>query len=995
MVEAGAGTGSGRKAKAPGSVRQRFLLLTFAIALPALIGAAVLVRDAYRFTRTQTERQLLETTRALSLVVDRQLGQSEAMLRALASSPELARGDLRAFDRHARAAISPASGWAVLYDLKGRQLVNTRLPAGAVLPAPRPGSLRDAAPTIRRGGVYYCNLTEGPAAREPVLCVAIPVRDAKGSIAYALTAVFEPAVLDILLAQQRLPKSWYGAIVDRGGRVLARSVESNRYRGYQSPPSFLSRIKESSENVRETVTLDGVPVLSALSRSPTSGWTFVVAMPRSELAVAVQRSLALGVAVALALLALGIGMALLAARSLSRPIVQLADDARRLGRGEAVARRTTGVHELDEVSETLANAAAELSTVQLRLNLAKQTGRIGVWERNGDDQQSWWSNSFYEVAGLDPSLPPDNGLFASLIFDEDRQAASDAITEAREGDSFDFSFRFRRPDGETRWLTTRGRCVRDNPRRVIGICLDVTEMRRLSDQLEAANAQLESRVAERTAERDRIWKLSRELFVVIGLDAAIVAVNPAWTVLLGWTESDLVGRSLRDFIHPEDIATSGSRFAELAAGHVIERVEIRLRHRDGRWRAISWTAVPEGEYAHAVGRDVTDERSAAAELAAAQAALHEAQKLETLGQLTGGVAHDFNNLLTPIVGTLDLLRRRLSEDKRAGQLLDAAITSADRARTLVDRLLTFARRQTLKPRSVDLATLIEGMVDLIRRSLGPTVPIVVDIPAGLPPAQVDPNQLELALLNLALNARDAMADGGTLTISADEGRAPADLPQGRYLRLSVTDEGEGMDAETLRRAVEPFFSTKGIGKGTGLGLSMAHGLAAQSGGALTLDSRPGAGTTATLWLPVAAQAPDKPEAALPEPLARHCGTILLVDDEPGVRATTAAMLDDLGCTIIEANSGAEALAILRKGVAVDLLVTDQLMPGMVGSALIAEARTLRPGLPAMVVSGFAEAAAELPDDVRRLAKPFRSPELSAHLDVLLRQSPAARQETQT
>lgn len=982
-----AGGRTAQNANAPGSVRRRFILLTFAVALPALIGAALLIADAYRFTRSQVERQVLETTRALSLVVDRQLGQSEATLRALATSSAIRDGEWEAVDRQARQAVDPGKGWIVVYDFQGRQLVNTLIPRGAALPQAPSVTLQGAAVDILAGRTHYCNLVNGPVAGKPVLCVARPVT-IKGST-FAIVAVFEPKVLDAILAEQRLPSGWYGVIVDRNTRVLARTKDSDRYRGRVSTPDFQKRIRQAAESVAESVTLDGVPVISALSRSKLSGWNFVIAIPRAELAGAVQRSLALAAGVALLLILLGIAAATIAARGLTRPIQLLANDAERLGQGDAVAARRTGVAELDAVSAALAKAAGDLSTAQTRLNLAKQAGRIGVFERNGDSQESWWSNSFYAVTGIDPSQPPDQALFGSMIVEEDRKAATDAIRGAAEGESFDITFRFRRPDGELRWLTTRGQRLEGAPRRVIGICLDVTEMRQLSEQLEAANALLEGRVAERTAERDRTWKLSRDLFAVTDMEGRLVAVNPAWTELLGWPDSELLGRSVLDLVHPDDLELTRVRLGDLATGEIVERFEHRLRHRDGRWRWIGWKAVPEAGQIHSVGRDVTDERDAAEELAGAQAALHEAQKLETLGQLTGGVAHDFNNLLTPIVGTLDLLRRRLGDDKRAMHLLDASIASADRARTLVDRLLTFARRQTLKPRAVDIGELVRGMADLIQRSLGPTVPVAVDIPFDLPAAMVDPNQLELALLNLAVNARDAMPDGGVLNIAARAGEAPpVELPPGSYVRLSVTDHGIGMDAETLRRAVEPFFSTKGIGKGTGLGLSMAHGLAAQSGGALTIESRAGSGTTVSFWLPAGNEAAEARLSEPPPPVARHSGTILLVDDEPAVRSITAAMLDDLGCTVVEAGSGAVALALLRDGAKVDALITDQLMPGMLGNLLIEEVRKLRPNLPAMIVSGYADAVTDLPGDVHRLAKPFLGPELSARLEAMLG-SPAA------
>ncbi|MBW8910326.1 MAG: response regulator [Sphingomonas sp.] len=374
-----------------------------------------------------------------------------------------------------------------------------------------------------------------------------------------------------------------------------------------------------------------------------------------------------------------------------------------------------------------------------------------------------------------------------------------------------------------------------------------------------------------------------------------------------------------------------------------------------------------------------EERTREREIAVAQ--LHEAQKLETLGQLTGGVAHDFNNLLTPVIGGLDLLRR-LHRDDKSQRLIGGALQASERARILVSRLLAFARRQNLEARAVDIVALVDGMVDLMKRSLGPHIEIAIERARDLPAAMVDPNQLELALLNLALNARDAMPDGGPLRITISQHRLKEErggLLPGNYIRLLIADSGEGMDEATLKRAIEPFYSTKGIGKGTGLGLSMVHGLAAQSGGALLLDSVRGKGTTAELWLPVAGAvaapfqaAPDDSVPSI-EPLS-----ILLVDDEEIVRLGTADMLIDMGHAVTEVPSGADAMAMLRRR-SFDLLITDYLMPGMNGADLAAEAHKTLPELPILLVTGFADFAEGAAQNFARLAKPFRQIELARML----------------
>lgn len=374
-----------------------------------------------------------------------------------------------------------------------------------------------------------------------------------------------------------------------------------------------------------------------------------------------------------------------------------------------------------------------------------------------------------------------------------------------------------------------------------------------------------------------------------------------------------------------------------------------------------------------------------AERQAALEQLHEAQKLETLGQLTGGVAHDFNNLLTPIVGALDLLQHKVSgQDPRADRWIANALQSSERAKTLVQRLLGFARRQELQSRPVDIAALIDGMRDLIASSLGPTIELRVHAAGDLPQARADPNQLELAILNLCVNARDAMPDGGLLTMTVEArhvtpGTEPR-LAAGRYVRLSVEDTGCGMDADTLARAVEPFFSTKETGRGTGLGLSMVHGLTAQLGGTFVLHSTPDRGTRADIWLPVTERAPEADRAVSRKPSAPSARSlaVLVVDDEELVRKGTAEMLRHLGHSVTEVGSGGEALVTLATDPGIDVVVTDYKMPRMDGAALAQQVRARRPDIPVILISGYTGAADPI-DGLPRLNKPFGLTDLAAIL----------------
>jgi signal transduction histidine kinase len=375
-----------------------------------------------------------------------------------------------------------------------------------------------------------------------------------------------------------------------------------------------------------------------------------------------------------------------------------------------------------------------------------------------------------------------------------------------------------------------------------------------------------------------------------------------------------------------------------------------------------------------------EERTRERELALAQ--LFEAQKMDTIGRLTGGVAHDFNNLLMAVLGSLTLLEKKLPDDPHIRRLLQNAIQGADRGKALTQRLLAFSRRQELKPQAVDLAQLVHGMEELLKRAVGHGITFASEFPADLPPVLVDANQLELALLNVALNARDAMSDGGSVKLSAESAAADkASLPPGEYVRVTIIDTGVGMDQATLAKATEPFFTTKGPGKGTGLGLSMVHGLAAQSGGLLRIHSEPNVGTVVELWLPRATTAPAAvvraPEKHGQSAATTPC-TVLIVDDDNLVMTGTAAMVLDLGHTPVEAHSGAEALNLLNSGLKVDVVLTDHAMPAMTGLQLAENIHQKFPGLPIILATGYAE----LPVDpatlgIARLAKPCTQDEIAA------------------
>ncbi|RYG88946.1 MAG: PAS domain S-box protein [Alphaproteobacteria bacterium] len=620
-----------------------------------------------------------------------------------------------------------------------------------------------------------------------------------------------------------------------------------------------------------------------------------------------------------------------------------------------------------------------------------------VWITDAEGRAEFFNRHWSDYTGSAYHPATAAAVAVEHVHPDDVAATITAFEEARRtGSTYLTEHRIRAADGSYRWFLVRGEPYRatetDEILKWFGASVDIHDRKVAEAALRRLNETLESQVAARSAERDRLWNLSQDMFARANYSGMMSAVSPAWTEVLGWEERDLLTRGYATFMHPDDMPATLAAIERMSETRRPTRFENRIATSDGNWKPIEWTVAPEPDGVNfiAVGRDLSVAKEREAELEAAQEALRQSQKMEAMGSLTGGVAHDFNNLLTPIIGSLDMLVRKGLGSERERRLIDGALQSAERAKTLVQRLLAFARRQPLQPTAVNIAALVEDMAGLIGATVGPNIEVRVSVAPELPPALADANQLEMALLNLAVNARDAMPEGGQLTIAARRESIgeedAAQLRPGHYVRLSVRDTGTGMDEVTLRRAVEPFFSTKGIGKGTGLGLSMVHGLAAQLGGGLAIESAQGQGTMVTLWLPVTAaliedheQSPDRSD----KPIGR--GVALLVDDEELVRMSTADMLHDFGFEVVEAASAEEALQLLKAGQVPDLLITDHLMSGMSGADLAREARLLNPTLPVLLVSGYAEFGGIAPD-LPRLTKPFRNADLGAIVAELMSKS---------
>jgi len=780
------------------------------------------------------------------------------------------------------------------------------------------------------------------------------------------------------------------------------------------------------------------------------------------------------------------------------------------------------------------------SAVSVEQRLLESEARLRLLTEASTDVLYRMSPDWGEMKELDgggflpstPSSNPNRSWLLAYIPESDQPAVTAAIDEAiRLKKIFDLEHRVVRADGTVGWTLSRAVPLLSADGEIIewfGAASDISARREAEAALRESEAKLrqfnqtlEQQIAERTAERDRLWEASPDLLVVIDFDGVFQRVNPAWTTVLGYAPDELVGHHVNEFVVPDDHGKTVDAYETAAAGNQ-PRIENRYRHKDGSTRTISWVAAPAGGIAYATGRDVTAEREMEARLhdeqdfarlalsavggvgvwtydvasdcffcdaaisalyaldperAAAglpreeflanvhsqdrsslqktmdgglqrsgdleleyrlvhpdgsihwvlsrghtyfdesgkpvrrtgvgvdmtgqrqlEDQLRQAQKMEAVGQLTGGLAHDFNNLLTGMMGNLELLQMRLERGKLddAERFIHAAQGAGRRAASLTQRLLAFSRRQTLDPRPTDVNRLIAGVEDLLRRTVGPTTDIEVVGAAGLWPAMIDATQLESAILNLCINARDAMPDGGRITIETankwldDRAARARDLSAGQYLSICVTDSGTGMSPATIERAFEPFYTTKPIGKGTGLGLSMIYGFARQSGGQVRIYSELGHGTTICIYLPRYAGDAllGEEEEAIATAATASGQTILVVDDEATIRHLIDEVLDERGYTVIGAADGASGIKVLQSGAKIELLITDVGLPnGMNGRQVADAARSLRPDLKVLFITGYAENAAvgngHLEPGMELLTKPFTMQGLAAKVAEMM------------
>jgi PAS domain S-box-containing protein len=557
------------------------------------------------------------------------------------------------------------------------------------------------------------------------------------------------------------------------------------------------------------------------------------------------------------------------------------------------------------------------------------------------------------------------------------------------------------PDAPDRWLALSGSTFFDGDTcsRLIGIVNDITERKLAETALRDLNQTLTLRVAHKTAERDHLWQLSQDLLGVMSPDGVLIEVNPAWQTALGYRAEHVIGRHFWKLAHNGDAAIVMQAISQ-ASQEKLRPFECRFNCNDGKVRWLSWSAAPGHGGIYIVGRDTTEDKLAQAQLEQAQEALRQAQKMEAVGQLTGGLAHDFNNLLQVIVGNIETLQRKLPSNlDRMRRAADHAMAGARRATNLTQHLLAFSRKQPLNPRPVAVNRLVLGMSQMLQRTLGELTEIETSLAPELRHVEIDSNQLEIALLNLADNARDAMPEGGKLCIRTSNidlrsngHGSTANLPPGEYVMIDVSDTGTGMPPEVLARAFEPFFTTKSVGHGTGLGLSQVYGFVRQSGGQVGISSTDGAGTTVRIYLPAAApdaEVPEDERQSEPPALARR-ETILVVEDDADVRAFTVETVRELGYDVLEARDGNSALNVLRQTPEgnIDLLFSDVVLPGGVnGQQLAQQALALHPRLKVLFATGYARDVivhhGRLDPGVQLITKPFAFEDLAARLRGVL------------
>ena len=929
----------------------------------------------------------LTLTRSVSLLVEKELQARILVLETLATSGLLQRGDLSGLRARAADLVTDRFPGANILLIKpdGQMVLSTAIAPDQ--PLGKRSNMETTAEVFATGQPNVSNLFLGSLRGQPVVAIDVPVRLMDGSIGYVLSMNPPLDVFADILRQQQLPANWLISILDRKGVRVARFPNTDRLVAREVTPKLLDLLRTQSEGTLENVSAEGIHVLSAFSRDSRFGWTVAIGIPRSELiGPDVQEGLrALGIGSVL--LAIGLVLALLAARRIAGPIGSL----RRLAAadGAPTPPAPTGLPEVDEVARALYTAELERQqsrAAELLLRDSIESLPEGFAIFDADDRLVMCNDSYRQLFPGRPEAVTVGSTFEDMLWQgslgrrNSRREAEWVAARLREHQDFDAAGEQQLPDG--RWALVRNRPLVNGGR--AGLRIDITA-------LKAAEVALRD-----SEERFRhVVEATPNAIIMVGADGTVQMVNAEVERVFGYARDELLGKPV-EILLPARYRQDHPRlrrgfFAAPAARKMGVGRDLYAIRRDGSEFPVevglSSVTTEAGTQVLAAVIDITDLRQT-------QAQLHQAQKMEAIGNLTGGMAHDFNNLLGVIVGNLELAREDLPADTDVHEMVGEALGAAWRGADLTRRLLAFARRQSLRPARIDINGLVNDTVRLLGRLLGEEIEVVLNLGDDIWPVTADPAQLEASLANLATNARDAMPRGGRLiiatinrTLDADYAAEHSDVTAGDYVMIEVSDTGTGMSADTMSQIFEPFFTTKEAEKGTGLGLSMVFGFLKQSGGHVNVYSELGVGTTFRLYLPretAEAPAPEAPGAVTAE---RGVGeTVLVVEDNQAMRRVSTRQIRELGYRVLECDRAAAALDILQRE-PVDLLFTDIVMPGGLDGVELAHlARERWPQLRVVLTSGFPQARLGRNGELASLtllSKPYHRDELAAALRAAL------------
>ncbi len=1002
------------------SVRFYLVLLALAVALPLVALSFYVSARVAAAEREATEAALLNNAGSLAAAVDQEIQKHIAVAATLAHSKSLLDRNWSEFWQRAKDSFDELpDSWLIVLDPTGQVLVNTRLPFGSALPR-RPLFAAEQQ-ALRTGKPAVSDVVMGYGTHRLKAFAVVPVfRD--GHVSYLIDITLSPARFVVLLQNQNYLKDWLAAIVDHSNHFVARLPDAEGPKlGRPASAGWQNAIQHNPSGVVYHVATDGHRIIDGYTHT-AFGWTVGIGIRESILKAPLQRTLWMLLAACLGCIGLGVLLAWLVARRLHRSAMQLQKAATAIASEQPLNVAPTGVREYDDAVAAIAAASQALHARALERDRAEAALARSADEHNAlyeFTNRLYRAESLSVVyqAALDAILRALHCNRASVLR-RDETGTMRFVAWGGLSDRYRAAV-----DGHSPWaadeinpqpiciddvehadlpeaiktvvneegiralsfiplVTSEGKVAgkfmayyetphaftRDeidlalNLARRLGFAaerMQAEQARQIAErELRQLKDKLESEVRERTRERDRIWNVSEDLLGVSTFAGHFVSINPAWTRLLGWNETEIKMMHVSDLRHPDDAEAGIAGRAQLAQGVGTVRMENRFRHKDGSWRWIHWTMTAEEGVIYVSGRHVSLEKEAAAALERANQRSAHAQKMEALGALTGGVAHDFNNLLMIVSGHAQSLKRRLTEpkDKRA---LEAIQIAATRGENLTRQLLSFSRVMPLNPTVISPAGTINAIRDVLSGTLHVNIELSIDVPDTTWPVRIDKSELELALVNLAVNACDAMPSGGRLSITAENIRLDADdTPEGLagdFIALSVTDTGAGIPEDVIGRVFEPFFTTKSADKGTGLGLSQVYGFARRSGGTAVVKSRLQHGTTVTLYLPRSHAAVEQPlQEDVTQYAAPSGATVLVVEDNADVRAVTVSLLEQLGYRTVPVEHATAALEALGQSRAINIVFSDVVLPGQIDGLLLA--RTVKasyPDIPVVLTTGYA------------------------------------------